>query len=152
MRHGKLLFFQALDNNSNLKRHRISAAWLEQQQVCNLPDCERFLQSLRTGESLMPMTEFEVTVHLVQRAVQAGVVDMEWFCYEVLTWEAFQKWLSLADKQYQQETCHTTLLPAVGLARVKHECRLRAFLHILKEGDARYAAEQISQTTNLDAG
>ncbi len=141
MRHGKLLFFQTLGNNSNLKRHRISAAWLEQQQACNLPDCERFLQSLRTGESLMPMTEFEVTVHLVQRAAQAGVLDVAWFCYQVLTWGAYQRWLLLADKLYFQEGFFLEFLPGGDPGIVRNECQLRAFLCILKEGDSRYATE-----------
>lgn len=143
---------RSLGNNYNLKQHRISGFWLWHNRACNLRNCEKFLQTLRIGESWSPETQFEVTAHLVQRAAQAGVLDMEWFCYKVLTWEAYQKWMSLADKQYQQEAYNSTLLPVVGLARVKQECLLRAFLHILKEGDSRYATEQISQTTNPDAG
>lgn len=158
--------------NTNLVKPTFSLADIEEQRPCN---ADKLLEWLGVQGTIA------ITPGTVRRAAYLDLLSCNWFAGRFLTIDACYAWQSRAITRMQQEgvavswwwpllngifsesplslkALAETLPPMEhgqilrGCTRLQYEIMVRELVRIIKEGDARYAAEQISQTTNLDAG
>lgn len=157
-------------DNKNLRQQTFSL-----KDVAHLRPCNR--EKLTEWLARYPNSEVAITPALIRRAADARLLNPWWFTSLFLTPEALDEWVALcwtlgergywvqwfilaSDNMTPEQLEELRVLSgadslaqfAGAEARLRAELAARVLMEIIKEGDARYATEQISQATNPDAG
>lgn len=161
-----------MPQNKYLKRQTLTLAELASYQPCNLGKIAHELHKFIGDQE-----EFCITSQLVERMGRAGVVDVWWFADKFLTKDAHQAlMLEMSDNFYEgylryadiegvflitehppwclqdanaRKDYYTSF--RLGRDHIHNECRLRALVTILREGERQHVQSKSTIADNHDS-